>query len=609
MELLQYWKIIRKRLILIILIVLLFELAAVFYVQQQEPVYSTTTTLFISPSTLGSTLPYQMVYAVAPLANTYSEYMRTRSFAGLVRAQMNVDISEPDILNALSMEYIRDTQIFKITATHSNPETAQELANTTAQVLIAANTERQQQQQQARQDAQRSPEIQQRREQLGELLAVLQEELTYYGDQITLVEDQIRVLQQGPASADVTQNVLSLREQLLQLRTERVNVLASLAETQNTLAGMGEEPTSEVDTAVVVDPALLPTAPLGRDLVQPIAAAAAAALALGLGLAWLLEYMDYTVKTPEELDEVYGIPTQGAIAQVNAVQAAQRNTSLVTLSDPRSPTAEAFRALRTSLRMAGAEKPVRSLLITSAGPGEGKTFVAANLAISLALEGKRVILVDLDLRRPQVHATFDLRREPGFTDIVVDRGRSIESCLQKTPVATLKVLACGTIPPHPSELLGSQRGADVIQEISCMADISIFDTAPAATVTDAVLVASQVDAVLQVVLAHGTRVDLVRRCKTLLERSGARLLGPVLNRVQTEDMGYYTNYYDYGGYYHDDGKKSSRLRRLFGGSSHRHSHAPTPSSAPAPRPAATNGRAPAPREALNDDERQGADVA
>ncbi len=214
--------------------------------------------------------------------------------------------------------------------------------------------------------------------------------------------------------------------------------------------------------------------------------------------------------------------------------------------------------------MAGAEKPVRSLLVTSAGPGEGKTFVAANLAVSLAQSGRRVILVDLDLRRPQVHATFGLRREPGFSDLVVDRDLTIEECLLDTPVSLLKVMPCGAIPPHPSELLGSQRAAALIDELTSRADIAIFDTAPAATVTDAVLVASQVDAVLQVVQARGTRLDLVRRCKTLLERSGAQLLGPVLNRVQADDLGYYTNYYYYGGYYHEDGSPRSSVSKLFG---------------------------------------------
>ncbi|MFN2199684.1 MAG: polysaccharide biosynthesis tyrosine autokinase [Caldilineaceae bacterium] len=615
MEILQYWKIIRKRFIMIILITMVFELGAVFYIQQQTPMYRTSTTLFISPSTLGSALPYQLVYVVAPLANTYSEFMRTQSFAKMVAEQMDVDISENEILSSLSMEYVRDTQIFKITATHPNPEVAQALANTTATVLIEANAARQQQQQQARLDASRSPEAQARQDQLTELTKVLQDELSYYNDQISLVDDEIDVLRKGPASAEVTQRVLDLREQLLQLRTERVNVLSSLTDTQNTLASMNEEKPSDVDTAVVIDPAPLPKRPVSRDLVQPLAAAGFFGLALGLGLAWLLEYIDYTVKSPEELDELYGVPTQGAIGNVGTVRAGQRASSLITITDPRSPTAEAFRSLRTSVRMAGAEKPVHSLLVTSAGPSEGKTFVATNLAISFAQSGKRVIMVDLDLRKPQVHAAFSVRREPGFSDLVVDRELTIDQCLHNTPVSLLKVLPCGTIPPHPSELLGSQRAADLIDEITGLCDIAIYDTAPAATVTDAVLVASQVDAVLQVVQARGTRIDLVRRCKTLLERSGARLLGPVLNRVESDDLGYYTNYYYYGGYYREDATQGKGVGKLFGRKQKRSSKAPAATYSDGLSTSYGNGRTPAqpkpaqasPAEPVVDDRQRTAD--
>jgi non-specific protein-tyrosine kinase len=228
--------------------------------------------------------------------------------------------------------------------------------------------------------------------------------------------------------------------------------------------------------------------------------------------------------------------------------------------------------------MSGAETPVHSLLITSAGPSEGKTFIATNLAVAFAQEGKRVILVDLDLRKPQVYATFGLRREPGFTNLVVDRELPLERCLQTTMMPNLLVIPCGTLPPHPAELLGSGRAAEIMERIEAQADMVIYDSAPAATVTDAVLVAPRVDAVLQVVGARVARRDMVLRCKQLLERSGARLLGPVLNRVQADELGYYANYYSYGRYYHDDGaERVSGWRRLFGGQS----RAPRASAQPA----------------------------
>jgi capsular exopolysaccharide synthesis family protein len=559
LELLAYWKIIRKRLVWIVLLVVAAELGAIYYVQQQVPLYRTTTTLIITPSSLGSLLPYQINLALGPLANTYIEFMRTRSFAEQVAARLPVAISASEVLNAISAEFLRDTQIFRITATHPNPEVAQLLANTTAQMLIDANTERQRSQQQARLDAQRSPEAQVRQQRMNEMVQVLKDELSYYDDQIALLEKEIADLQAGPGSAETAERVLVLRDQLLQTRTERVDVLSSLADTENTLSTLVAEPAAEVDTAVVVDPALVPTAPVGHDLLRPLLMAIFGALFLGASLAWLLEYLDYTVKSPEELDDLYALPTQGAIGFASgAGDGEARRHTLVALNDPRAPVAEAFRALRTSVRMSGVEGPLRSLLITSAGPGEGKTFVATNLAIAFAQEGKRVFLVDLDLRKPQVHVAFGVRREPGFSNLVVDRELTLEGCLQRTQVPNLAVMAAGTIPPHPAELLGSARAAELIAQLNEHADLVIYDTAPAATVTDAVVVAHLVDGVIQVVGAGAARRDLVLRCKTLLNRAGARLIGPVLNRVHVDNLGYYANYYYYGGYYHEEGRRTRR---------------------------------------------------
>jgi non-specific protein-tyrosine kinase len=556
LELLTYWKIFRKRLLLIVLLILAAEFGAVFYVLSRVPLYSTTTTMIITPSAMGSLLSYQVNLTLGPLANTYIQYMGTRSFGEMVAARMPVEISTTEVLRSVTAEFVRDTQIFRITATHRNPEVAQMLANTTAQMLIDANTDRQLSQQEARLAAQRSPEALARQKQMNELIVVLQDELNYYDDQIRTLDSEIRNLEQGPQSVETTQRILDLRDRILQYRTERIGVLSSLAETQNALSSAFEEPKAEVDTIVVVDPALLPTEARQRDFLQPLVAALVAALALGFGLAWFLEYLDYTVKTPEELDELYGLPTQGAIAGLaggNGDNA--RTAALIAATDPRSPAAEAFRALRTSIRMAGVDGPVRSLMVTSAGPGEGKTFVAGNLAVAFAQEGKRTLLVDLDLRKPQISTRFGVRREPGFSNLVVDRTLAVEHCMQATAVPNLFVIASGTIPPHPSELLGSTRAGEVIEQIKRLAEIVIFDTAPAATVTDALLVVPHMDGALQVVSAGTTRRDLVLRCRSLLERAGARLLGPVLNRVESGDLGYYANYYSYGGYYHESADK------------------------------------------------------
>lgn len=568
MELLQYWNIVRKRLWLIILFVIMAGIGAGYYVLSQPLQYRTSTTLAISPATLNSAVTYQVENQLIPLANTYTEFMKTRSFAQLVAKQLQtqalpIQPTEEEILTSVITQYVQNTQLFRITATFHDPVVAQALANTTAQLLINANLERMRAEQAALLEAQLDTTRVQERDRLIELNNVLRDELKFYEDQIAGLDQQIAVLRNGPQSVGIDTQIKELRTELLQYRDERVTLLGSLAEAQKALLAETDKNNAEVDTVVVVEDALLPVEPLTRNLLQPFLAALAAALALGIGVAYGIEYIDYTVKSPEELDAIYGIPTQGVIGHVSdAEHPHEIGNSLIMIRAPRSPIAESIRALRTSVRMAGIAKPIRTLLITSAGPGEGKTFVTTNLAISLAQAGKRVILVDLDLRKPQVHKRFGLRAEPGFTNLVIDRAEvKLEHVLQPTSLPNLRVLTAGTIPPNPAELLSAEQTMAVMAALLEAADMVIYDTAPAATVTDAILIAPLVDGVLQVVNAHGPRIDLVRRTKELLERSGARVIGPVLNRVAISDLGYYANYYYYGGYYNNDHEVTPARKR------------------------------------------------
>lgn len=559
MELLQYWKIARKRWWLILIFMIMAGIGAGYYISKQVPQYRTSTTLAINPSTLNSAVTYQVENQLIPLANTYTEFMKTRSFAHLVAQQLQtqtlpIQPTDDEILNAIIAQYILDTQLFRITATFRDPIVAKALADTTAQMLINANVERMRAEQSALLDAQLDSDRVQERDRLIELNSVLREELQYYEDQIALIEQEIKVFRNGPQSSQTDNSVAELRAELLQYRSERVKLLASMAEAQQALLNETLNNRAAVDTVVVVEEALLPTKALSRNLLQPLLAALAAAIALGIGSAVGLEFLDYTVKSPEDLDQIYGIPTQGIIGLVSeATNQRNQSASLIMLTAPRSPTAEAVRAIRTAVRMAGASKPIHSLLITSAGPGEGKTFVTTNLAISLAQAGKQVLLVDLDLRRPQVHKRFGLRSEPGFTNLVVDRGEyAIAQLLQPTQIPNLQVLTCGTIPPNPAELLSAEATLTLLQQLQEAADIVVYDSPPL-TVTDALLIAPHVDGVLQVVGARHQRIDIVRRTKDLLERSGARIIGPILNRVTDSDMGYYANYYNsYTNYVNDD---------------------------------------------------------
>jgi non-specific protein-tyrosine kinase len=208
--------------------------------------------------------------------------------------------------------------------------------------------------------------------------------------------------------------------------------------------------------------------------------------------------------------------------------------NLITITNPRSPISEAYRTLRTNLEFTSLDKPIRSMVVTSAAPEEGKSTTLANLAVTIAQAGKKVILVDCDLRRPALHQIFDARNAPGLTDMMRDDALKQTPPLQETGVANLQLLASGTIPPNPAELLASRKMNDVIAALQQQADMVLFDAPPVIAVTDAAVLASKVDAVLLVISAGKTKREHAKKAKALLDKVNARLIGTVLNNVKGE---------------------------------------------------------------------------
>ena len=204
---------------------------------------------------------------------------------------------------------------------------------------------------------------------------------------------------------------------------------------------------------------------------------------------------------------------------------------LVTVQNPRSPIAEAYRGLRTNLTFSSLDRPLRSMLITSAGPEEGKSTVLANLAVVEAQAGRQVIVVDADLRRPRQHELFGISNATGLTTLLADEKGAPESYLQTTSVPGLRVLTSGPLPPNPTELLASQRMVTVVGGLCALANLVVFDAPPVVVVTDAAILASQVDGVLLVVNANGTRREHAQRAYQLLTKVNARVVGSVLNNA------------------------------------------------------------------------------
>jgi capsular exopolysaccharide synthesis family protein len=216
------------------------------------------------------------------------------------------------------------------------------------------------------------------------------------------------------------------------------------------------------------------------------------------------------------------------------IMANNRQESLVTISNPRSPISEAYRSLRTNLEFSSLDRPLKTMVVTSAGPEEGKSTTLANLAVTLAQAEKKVILVDCDLRRPSQHEIFEVGNSLGLTSMVVDEEAFKNPPLQETPVPNLKLLPSGPLPPNPSELLGSRRMEEIIATLREKADLVLFDAPPIIAVTDAAVLASKVDGVLLVIKAGTTKRDHAQRAKALLEKVNARLVGAVLNNVHMD---------------------------------------------------------------------------
>ncbi|MBI5473515.1 MAG: CpsD/CapB family tyrosine-protein kinase [Ignavibacteriae bacterium] len=243
---------------------------------------------------------------------------------------------------------------------------------------------------------------------------------------------------------------------------------------------------------------------------------------------------------------------------------------LVSHFNPLSPLAEAYRRLRTNVLYAQMDTPLKSFLVTSANPSEGKSTTIANLAIAFAQAEKRVLLVDADMRRPTLHTRFGLSKNPGVTDLFVGTA-TFEEVVNKDVVDNMDVLCCGTTPPNPAELLGSKRMQEFIQQMSIKYDLLLFDSPPLLAVTDAAVLSTGVDGAILVVSAGATRAAAIQRASEFLTGVGGKLLGVVLNNFDVKKAygGYYGSYrygyYGYGyGYYHStsgNGEKQKRRKR------------------------------------------------
>lgn len=317
----------------------------------------------------------------------------------------------------------------------------------------------------------------------------------------------------------------------------------------------------------VVDVARIPTAPSEPNLPRNLAFALLLGLTSGIGMAFLLENLDNTVRTPEQAQVVSSLPALGMIPLGSkrisedkgrrlAVASSKEAVELVTQSRPQSQMAESYRALRTSLLLSSLGSPPKVILITSAMPQEGKTTTSINSAVVLAQKGVNVLLIDADLRRPGIHKALGMGPRSGLSNVLTGSAK-VEQAITVSPlVPSLSILPAGTPPPNPAELLASANMRDLIDQLRDKYDHIVIDTPPTLSVTDAVVLSTRADAVVLVIRSGKTTKQALRRARELLLRVNARVTGVLLNAVDLSSPDYYY-YYEYqgkygGGYYHDE---------------------------------------------------------
>lgn len=379
------------------------------------------------------------------------------------------------------------------------------------------------------------------------------------------------------AREDALKRIVDSYDKRLQTLPEKELQLAQLTRAKDVnnriymmLLEKGEEAriteAGKISNIRVIDPAEIPRKPVKPRKRLNLILGIIVGLTVGVGLAFFTESLDTSLKTIEDVEAATGLSILGSIPTIKKKgkfedEAGRVSAHLVTHIAPRSAAAEAYRSLRTSIQFASPDEPLKTILITSAGPKEGKTLTVANLGITTAQLGAKTLMLDSDLRRPMLHRLFNSTKEPGLTNALTE---SIEltDTIHETEIDNLWVMTCGTLPPNPAELLSSKRMKKLLTELKERFDIVILDSPPVIAVTDAVVLSSEVDGMALVIQSGETSEDAVLRARTLLENVHAKIIGAVLNNVQIERLyGRYGYYYHYYHYYTHEGEKTKKRER------------------------------------------------
>lgn len=510
----QLW-VIRRWWALIVVAVVVAGVGTYLVSSSLPKVYQGRATLIVGQSLNATDPNYNQILASQRLSQTYAQLASTTPVLQRVIDRLELDLTTLELRRSLIAQAPRESTLVHVTASHTDPAMAAAIANEVAQQLIGA-----------------SPAVHGRGEDVGHFIS---EQLEATQRQVETAQVELERLQAvGGRTAEQDRQIELLESRLTTLRQTYAQLLAFSNDTGANLV-------------TLVDPAMPPEEPASPRVLLYTLIVALLALMAAVGLAFLIEILDDSVKSPDDVQEVAGLPTLGLIVRIKGAKGKASREVLATRTAPRSSAAEAFRTLRTNLEFASLDSPLRTLLVTSAVPGEGKSTIAANIAITFAQAGKRVILLDGDMRRPRLHWLFEVPNSSGLTTLLRADDSSLELAAQASDEPNLRVITTGSLPPNPAELLGSQRMRAVLARLRDDADLIVIDSPPLQAVTDAAVLAPDVDGVLLVTEAGRTKRAALAQAREALARVNAHVLGVSLNGLTERTGG---GYYRYHGEYY-----------------------------------------------------------
>lgn len=503
-------------------------------------IYSAESTLLIEHQVGEGASDLQSIQAAERRSQTFSQLISSRSVLEPTIESLGLERSVNDLRSDVSVSAVSETQLVTISVEDPDPDRAAEIANEISQQFADFVALIQ------------SPAIEDRADDVATLVSQLEQ-------QIDSTQANIDEMEAGDESlTDSEQQELADLEQSLDELEQSLEAVGSL---QSNIEDLDSAAGSRV---YIVEPAAAPDGPVSPRVMLNLALSGVLGVLVAGGVLVGLAWLDDKVKTEEDLRRLIDRPVLGTVPIVDLPDNVESTHA------GRSMSGEIFRGLRTNLQFTMVDRSIGSFVVTSVNPGDGKTSVASNLAIVLAQGGQKVILVDADMRRPQIHNKFNrVRNDRGLSNLLLQSPAVIEDVMQSTTVKNLKVVTTGPLPPNPPDLLGSSRMKALVAALEDTADIVIFDAPPLA-ISDSLLLSSLSDGMLIVVRAGANRTGDVSAALERAQQAGVLILGLVLNGVSRKSQDAYRVYQQY--YSEADSGQADRarvgrpgwLRRVFG---------------------------------------------